>query len=91
MGWWRDSDPRSEFGGKGVLKNTLFPKGDDALTPSDKLRLESITGQSESALADPDQYHWYGQLAPTDEEIFDSEKFDRARDNDLPDPYPRGY
>jgi hypothetical protein len=89
MGWWRDNDPRSEYGGKGVLNNTLFPKGDDALTPSDKLRLDSLTGQHKSALAEPDQYHWYGQVDPGS--VVNSEKEATLRDSVLPDPYPRGY
>ena len=51
---------RSEFEGGGLLPSTVFPKGDDALTASDKLRLQSITGQEQTAFADPDPFHWRG-------------------------------
>lgn len=60
----RPGESRSEFEGGGVLDNTIFPKGADALTASDKLRLQSITGQEADPLAPPDPYHWYGNQAP---------------------------
>lgn len=63
-GWWRKNDPRSEFGGRGVQENTLYPKGSDALTPGDKLRLQSLTGQEEDPKAPVDPYHWQGNIAP---------------------------
>lgn len=68
MAWrgWRRNDPRSEFGGRGVQANTLYPKGADALTGSDKLRLQSITGQEEDPKAPPDPYFWYGGTAPVE-------------------------
>jgi hypothetical protein len=50
----------SEYEGGGVLPNTIYPKGADALTPSDKLRLMSITGQTEDPLATPDPGYWNG-------------------------------
>lgn len=50
----------SEYDGGGVLPNTIYPKGADALTASDKLRLLSITGQMEDPLASPDPGYWYG-------------------------------
>ena len=50
----------SEYEGGGVLPNTIYPKGADALTPSDKLRLLSITGQTEDPMAQPDPGYWYG-------------------------------
>ena len=53
-------DPRSEFGGMGVMPNTVHPKGTDALTASDKLRLMSITGQEDDSKAPPDPYFWQG-------------------------------
>lgn len=83
----RPGENRSEFEGGGVQDNTIFPKGADALTPSDKLRLQSITGQESDPLAPPDQYHWYGNQAP---EIPDTSAR-RAREEALRDRsrYPR--
>ena len=51
---------RSEYGGGGVMPNTVFPKGPDALAPSDKLRLQSITGQEEDSRAPVDPWFWQG-------------------------------
>lgn len=59
-----DNRDRSEFEGGGVMPNTVFPKGPEALTASDKLRLQSITGQEEDSKAPPDPYHWYGNQKP---------------------------
>lgn len=53
-------DDRSEYDGGGVMPNTVYPKGNDALTPSDKLRLQSITGQEEDSRAPVDPGFWYG-------------------------------
>jgi hypothetical protein len=50
----------SEYDGGGVLPNTIHPKGAEALTASDKLRLLSITGQMEDPLATPDPGYWNG-------------------------------
>lgn len=54
----------SEFDGGGVMPNTVYPKGNDALTPSDKLRLLSMTGQTEDSRAPVDGYYWTGATAP---------------------------
>lgn len=54
----------SEFEGGGVMPNTVFPKGADALTPSDKLRLQSITGQELDSRAPVDPYFWQGNVRP---------------------------
>lgn len=51
---------RSEYGGGGVMPNTVFPKGSEALTASDKLRLQSITGQEEDSRAPVDPWFWQG-------------------------------
>ena len=51
---------RSEYEGGGVMPNTVFPKGNDALTASDQLRLDSITGQTEDSRAPVDPWHWQG-------------------------------
>lgn len=51
---------RSEYEGGGVMPNTVFPKGKDALTASDKLRLQSITGQEEDSRAPVDPWFWQG-------------------------------
>lgn len=57
-------DDHSEYEGGGLMPNTVFPKGNDALTPSDKLRLQSLTGQEEDSRAPLDPYHWYGNAKP---------------------------
>jgi hypothetical protein len=54
----------SEYDGGGVMPNTVYPKGADALTAADKLRLQSITGQETDPNAPVDPYHWYGNVAP---------------------------
>ena len=55
----------SEFDGSGVMPNTVFPKGSEALTPADKLRLQSITGQEEDSRAPVDPWFWQGgQYSP---------------------------
>lgn len=68
----------SEYEGGGVMPNTVFPKGTDALTASDKLRLQSMTGQETDARTAVNPYHWYGNVAPeevepglTEAQIFD--------------------
>lgn len=53
-------DDHSEYEGGGVMPNTVFPKGSDALTPADKLRLDSITGQDTDSRAPVDPWHWQG-------------------------------
>lgn len=55
---------RSEFDGGGVMPNTVYPKGTEALTASDKLRLQSITGQEEDSRAPVDPYFWQGNVRP---------------------------
>lgn len=87
MGFWRKNDPRSEFGGNGVQDNTLYPKGADALTNGDRLRLQSITGQEDDPTAAPDPYFWQGGVAPEDVEpgMTEQQVLDAA------DPYPKGY
>ncbi len=57
-------EDHTEYNGGGVMPNTVFPMGPDALTPSDKLRLQSITGQEIDSQAPVDPYHWYGNLRP---------------------------
>lgn len=58
----------SEYEGGGLMPNTVFPKKSDSLTPSDKLRLMSITGQTEDSRAPVDPYFWYGNEAPDPQE-----------------------
>lgn len=85
--FFRDNDPRSEYEGRGTLNNTLFPKGADALTPSDKLRLQSLTGQEDDPLAEPEGYFWNGNVPP---EPVEAGKTEEQILNDA-DPYPKGY
>lgn len=59
-----DNKNRSEYDGGGVMPNTVYPKGEDALTASDKLRLQSITGQEEDSHAPVDPYFWVGNTRP---------------------------
>lgn len=54
----------SEYEGGGVMPNTVFPKGQEALTAKDKLRLQSITGQEIDPSVAPNPYHWYGGVTP---------------------------
>jgi hypothetical protein len=81
-----DLSGHSEYEGGGVMPNTVFPKGSDALTPSDKLRLQSITGQEDDATVAPNPYHWHGNVrpdpitpGPTEAEIYRDER-DRYRE-----------
>lgn len=83
---------RSEFDGGGVMPNTVYPMGADALTPSDKLRLQSITGQEDDPRAAVDDYFWYGNQKPLPADI--SERLareerlrDRDRYRETPSPY----
>lgn len=57
-------EDRSEFDGGGVMPNTVYPKGEDALTNSDILRLQSLTGQDTDSKAPLNPYHWYGNMRP---------------------------
>jgi len=57
-------EDHSEYDGGGVMPNTVHPKGTDALTASDRLRLQSLTGQEEDSRAPVDPYHWYGGQRP---------------------------
>ena len=70
---------RSEYDGGGVMPNTVYPKGNDALTASDKLRLQSITGQEEDSRAPVDPWFWQGgQYSP--DALADVESDRRARE-----------
>lgn len=53
-------EEHSEYEGGGVMPNTVFPKGPEALTAGDKLRLQSITGQEEDSRAPVDPWFWQG-------------------------------
>lgn len=55
-----DMNERTEFQGGGVMPNGVFPKGNDALTPSDKLLLGYTTGQEEDSRAPLDPGVFYG-------------------------------
>jgi len=56
MGYLADS----EYEGRGVNNNTVFTKGEEALTNGDRLRLMSLTGQETDSEAEVDPYFWYG-------------------------------
>lgn len=58
----------SEYEANGLMPNTVFPKGTDALTASDKLRLQSLTGQETDSRAPRDPYFWHGNVRPDPEE-----------------------
>jgi len=72
----------SEYEGGGVQSNTIYPKGADALTPEDKLRLLSITGQTEDPNATPDPGYWYGNdyFDPDAPEYIDPERLAKERE-----------
>lgn len=60
-----DYGEQSEYGGAGVMPNTLFPQVQGVpLSPSDQLRLQSITGQEVDTHASPDPYFWQGGVFP---------------------------
>jgi hypothetical protein len=82
-----DMDPRSEFEGGGVMRNTVFPKGTDALTASDKLRLQSITGQEEDSKAAPDPYFWQGGVKPEPVVVIDERELLRDPDRYRETPF----
>lgn len=65
---------RSEYDGEGPMPNTVYPKGSEALTPADKLRLGYLTGQEEDSRASLDPGVWYGN------KYFDV--------NEVPEPTP---
>lgn len=50
----------SEFDGAGVLPSTIHPKGGDALTAGEKLRLGYLTGQDQTPNAPLDPGVWNG-------------------------------
>jgi len=60
-------EDRSEFEGGGVMPNSVFPKGVDALDNSDILRLDAITGQHEDSRAQVNPFHWWGNMRPDPE------------------------
>lgn len=53
----------SEYEGGGVMPNTVFPH-DGEPTPSEKLRLMSLTGQTDDTRAQLDPYFWQGEERP---------------------------
>lgn len=55
-----DMSDRTEYQGGGVMPNTIFPKGNDALTPSDKLRLGYITGVEDDSRSSVNPGQFYG-------------------------------
>jgi len=72
-------DDHTEFGGKGPMPNTVYPKGTEALTASDKLRLQSITGQETDSRAQVDPYFWHGNVRPDPEEARQLERANREK------------
>jgi hypothetical protein len=62
----------TEFNGGGVQRNTIFPKGVEALTPADKLRLGYITGVED----DPNSQPHDGQFVGAGR--FDQTRYDEA-------------
>lgn len=74
---------RTEYQGGGPMPNTVYPKGTEALTASDKLRLQSITGQETDSRATPDPGFWYGNAYFDVNEVPEptAEQKRRAREN----------
>ena len=70
----------SEFEGGGLMPNTVFPS--DFLTASDKLRLQSITGQEDNPRVAVNPYHWYGGERPIPVPYIDPEPILRASERD---------
>lgn len=50
----------SEYDGGGTMRNTVHPKGTEAITASDALRLMSLTGQETDTKAPVDPLFWLG-------------------------------
>lgn len=71
-------DDKTEFEGGGVMPNTVHPKGEEAVTASDALRLMSITGQETDTRAPVNPYFWQGNDWPDDEAAIEADR--RARE-----------
>jgi len=76
-------EDHSEFDGGGVMPNTVYPKGSEALTASDKLRLQSITGQETDSHAPVDGFHWYGNTKPDMEEYKRIQRAQQRKANEI--------
>lgn len=72
----------SEYEGGGVMPNTVFPSGSEALTPSDILRLQSITGQELDARVAPNPYHWVGGEPAADADVLPADRIKYAAEKD---------
>lgn len=73
---------RSEYEGGGVMPNTVFPTSPDTLTASDKLRLQSLTGQEDDSNAPIDPWFWQGgQYSPDALQGVEQAKRDRLARN----------
>jgi hypothetical protein len=74
-------DDRTEFQGGGVMPNGVFPKGNDALTPSDKFLLGYTTGQEEDSRAKVDPGVFYGNeyFDPNEKRPVDRERLRREQ------------
>lgn len=75
-------DGHSEYEGGGVMPNTVFPH-DGEPTPSEKLRLQSLTGQETDTRAPVDPYFWYGGTGPDLDAIKQAERERIARDREI--------
>lgn len=53
---------KTEFGGDSPSQSTVQPKGKDALTASEKLRLIYLTGQESDSSKPVDRRAWRGEL-----------------------------
>lgn len=78
----------SEYEGGGVMPNTVFPKGEDALTAADRLRLQSITGQETDSRARPNPYHWRGGIDPRAFDVQTPERITYAEEKDRYKEHP---
>jgi len=74
-----DKNPHSEYEGGGVMPNTVFPKGSDAITASDALRLMSLTGQETDSQAQIDPYFWSGTSILDAKPTFEAQRADAQR------------
>lgn len=76
-------EDHSEFEGGGVMPNTVFPMGTEALTPSDKLRLQSLTGQDTDSRAPVNPYHWRGSSRSKNTDLEEIQRSNRTRRSDI--------
>lgn len=72
----------SEYDGGGTMPSTIHPKPESALTPGEKLRLMSLTGQETDTNAPLDLGFWQGNnyFDPDEVPAEDTQRIRRERE-----------